>query len=90
MPGRMAPVSNCTVPTRESTSFTVSTAPNLTEQGMLGFLLFFVGINITIGIFNLLPVLPLDGGHIAVVFYEKIRDALRRLRGLAPGGPADV
>ena len=25
----------------------------------------------------------------AVVFYEKIRDAVRRLRGLAPGGPAD-
>ena len=23
------------------------------------------------------------------MFYEKIRDALRRLRGLAPGGPAD-
>ena len=50
---------------------------NLTETGMLGFLLFFVGINITIGIFNLLPLLPLDGGHVVVATYERIREALR-------------
>ena len=46
-------------------------------------------VNVFVGIFNALPLPPLDGGHIAVVFYEKIRDAVRRLRGLAPGGPAD-
>lgn len=50
---------------------------DLTENGMLGFLLFFVGINITIGIFNLLPVLPLDGGHVVIATYERIREALR-------------
>jgi membrane-associated protease RseP (regulator of RpoE activity) len=50
---------------------------DLTENGLLGFLLFFVGINITIGIFNLLPVLPLDGGHVVVATYERIREALR-------------
>lgn len=49
----------------------------LTESGLLGFLLFFVGINITIGIFNLLPVLPLDGGHVVIATYERIREALR-------------
>jgi membrane-associated protease RseP (regulator of RpoE activity) len=49
----------------------------LTENGLLGFLLFFVGINITIGIFNLLPVLPLDGGHVVIATYERIREALR-------------
>ena len=53
---------------------------NLTESGMLGFLLFFVGINITIGIFNLLPLLPLDGGHVVVATYERIREAF------TPGG----
>ena len=35
----------------------------------------FVGllasINFFLGVFNILPLLPLDGGHIAVVFYEK-------------------
>ncbi|MET3860160.1 membrane-associated protease RseP (regulator of RpoE activity) [Dietzia sp. 2505] len=53
------------------------------------FLLFLAGLNLFLGAFNLVPLTPFDGGHIAVVFYEKIRDALRRLRGLAPGGPAD-
>ena len=47
---------------------------NLTEDGALGFLVFFIGINITIGIFNLLPVLPLDGGHVVVATYERIRE----------------
>ena len=55
----------------------VGIGADLTENGLLGFLLFFVGINITIGIFNLLPVLPLDGGHVVVGTYERIREALR-------------
>ncbi|WP_275898237.1 M50 family metallopeptidase [Dietzia sp. Alg238-R159] len=60
------------------------------EQGLWSlFLLFLAGLNLFLGAFNLVPLTPFDGGHIAVVFYEKIRDALRRLRGLAPGGPAD-
>ncbi|AVZ39594.1 MULTISPECIES: RIP metalloprotease [unclassified Dietzia] len=60
------------------------------EQGAWWlFLLFLAGLNLFLGAFNLVPLTPFDGGHIAVVFYEKIRDALRRLRGLAPGGPAD-
>jgi len=55
----------------------VQIGSELTENGLLGFLLFFVGINITIGIFNLLPVLPLDGGHVVIATYERIREALR-------------
>jgi membrane-associated protease RseP (regulator of RpoE activity) len=55
----------------------VGIGADLTENGLLGFLLFFVGINITIGIFNLLPVLPLDGGHVVVGTYERIRELLR-------------
>jgi membrane-associated protease RseP (regulator of RpoE activity) len=30
-------------------------------------------LNIFLGVFNLLPVLPLDGGHIAIATYERIR-----------------
>ncbi|WP_255583946.1 RIP metalloprotease [Dietzia sp. ANT_WB102] len=60
------------------------------EQGLWSlFLLFLAGLNLFLGAFNLVPLTPFDGGHIAVVFYEKLRDAARRLRGLAPGGPAD-
>jgi len=34
----------------------------------------FVAFNIFIGVFNLLPFLPLDGGHIAIATYERIRE----------------
>ena len=34
----------------------------------------FVAFNVFIGIFNLLPLLPLDGGHIAIATYERIRE----------------
>jgi membrane-associated protease RseP (regulator of RpoE activity) len=33
----------------------------------------FFQINMFIGIFNMLPLLPLDGGHAAVAIYERIR-----------------
>ncbi len=59
----------------------VGIGADLTENGLLGFLLFFVGINITIGIFNLLPVLPLDGGHVVVATYERVRELFRPGKG---------
>jgi membrane-associated protease RseP (regulator of RpoE activity) len=37
------------------------------------FLMIFISLNIFIGIFNLLPLLPVDGGHIAIAWFEKIR-----------------
>jgi membrane-associated protease RseP (regulator of RpoE activity) len=60
------------------------------EQGI--WVLFFfllASLNFFIGVFNLLPLLPLDGGHIAVVWYERVRDWIRGLRGKAAGGPVD-
>ena len=39
------------------------------------------GLNLFVGLFNLLPLLPLDGGHIAIAVYEGVRDRIRRLRG---------
>jgi|SRR5580658_974408 membrane-associated protease RseP (regulator of RpoE activity) len=44
-------------------------------------LLIIVSLNIFVGAFNMLPLLPLDGGHIAAIIYEKIRAWLARLRG---------
>ena len=46
-----------------------------------GLLLTLAGLNLFVGVFNLLPLLPLDGGHIAVVWFEAVRDKLRRARG---------
>ncbi|MFB9685607.1 M50 family metallopeptidase [Amycolatopsis plumensis] len=60
------------------------------ERGI--WVLFFfllASLNFFIGVFNLLPLLPLDGGHIAVVWYERVRDWIRARRGKAAGGPVD-
>ena len=49
-------------------------ASQASEQfGLNGFLTIIVLINIFVGMFNLVPLLPLDGGHIAVATYERIR-----------------
>ncbi|GAB2988949.1 site-2 protease family protein [Amycolatopsis acidiphila] len=53
------------------------------------FLILLASLNFFVGVFNLLPLLPLDGGHIAVTWYERVRDWLRGLRGKAAGGPVD-
>ncbi len=45
------------------------------------FLLLVAGVNLFVGVFNLLPLLPLDGGHLAVLGFEQLRDRLRRIRG---------
>jgi membrane-associated protease RseP (regulator of RpoE activity) len=37
------------------------------------FLYLLIMINFFVGIFNLLPLLPLDGGHIAIAWFERIR-----------------
>lgn len=59
----------------------VLAAPEPTSIKVLSFLILVAGINLFVGVFNLLPLLPLDGGHIAVVAFEQARDRLRRLRG---------
>jgi membrane-associated protease RseP (regulator of RpoE activity) len=53
-------------------------------------LLLIVSLNIFVGAFNLLPLLPLDGGHIAVIIYERIRAWLARLRGHPDPGLVDM
>ena len=53
-------------------------------------LLLIASLNIFVGAFNLLPLLPLDGGHIAVIIYERIRAWLARLRGRPDPGLANM
>lgn len=53
------------------------------------FLMMLASLNFFLALFNLIPLPPLDGGHIAVVLFEKIRDAVRRVRGLPPGEPVN-
>ena len=53
-------------------------------------LLIVISVNIFIGLLNLLPLLPLDGGHVAVVLYERLRAWLARLRGKPDPGLVDT
>ena len=46
----------------------------LFEPGRVAvFLVLLAGLNFFVGIFNLLPLLPLDGGHIAIAWFERAR-----------------
>ncbi|MGE5292369.1 MAG: M50 family metallopeptidase [Micromonosporaceae bacterium] len=64
---------------------------NFGWQEKVTFTIFIVAsLNIFVGLFNLLPLLPLDGGHIAVVLYERLRAYIARLRGRADPGLVDM
>lgn len=53
------------------------------------FLYLLAALNFFVGVVNLLPMLPLDGGHIAVNLYERVRNGVRRARGRSDGPPVD-
>ena len=44
------------------------------------FLGIIIQLNIFVGVFNLLPILPLDGGHMAVAIADEVRAFLARIR----------
>ena len=52
--------------------------------------LLLAGLNLFLGLFNLIPLLPLDGGHIAGALWEGLRNAIARLRRRPIPGPVDV
>ena len=54
------------------------------------FLLIVASLNFFVGVFNMLPILPLDGGHMAVAVADEIRAFLARLRGKPRPAPIDV
>jgi membrane-associated protease RseP (regulator of RpoE activity) len=47
-------------------------------------------LNIALFVFNMIPLLPLDGGHIAGALWEGLKKTWARLRGLPDPGPVDV
>lgn len=52
--------------------------------GLVGLLYQFVAFNIFIGVANLMPLPPLDGGHLAVLAYERVRGRDVDMRRLIP------
>jgi membrane-associated protease RseP (regulator of RpoE activity) len=60
------------------------------EQKISLFLSLLASINLVLFLFNLLPIYPLDGGHIAGALYEKARATVARVRGRPDPGPFDI
>jgi RIP metalloprotease RseP len=55
------------------------------EQGHFGDILYiFAIVNVFIGLINLLPLPPFDGGHLAVLAVEKVRGRKVDMRKVAP------
>lgn len=54
------------------------------------FLIIIASLNIFVGVFNLLPLLPLDGGHMAVAIVDGVRRLRAKRRKESPPAPIDV
>jgi membrane-associated protease RseP (regulator of RpoE activity) len=59
-------------------------------QRIAFFLSLLAGINLSLFLFNMLPLLPLDGGHIAGALWESVRRNIARVFRRPDPGPFDV
>ncbi len=55
----------------------------------VAFWFFLAQLNFVLGAVNLIPLLPFDGGHIAIAVFEKIRNMIRSVRGMAAAAPVN-
>ena len=54
------------------------------------FLSLAASLNLFLFLFNLLPILPLDGGHVASALYEGLRRSIAKVRRKPDPGPVDT
>jgi len=57
---------------------TVQLLHQASQSGLPTVLYLLAAINLSFGILNLIPLLPLDGGHVAIALYEGVRSRRRR------------
>ena len=57
---------------------------------LMGLLSLIMSLNLALFVFNLIPLLPLDGGHAAGAIWEGLRRRIARLRNRPDPGPVDV
>ncbi|BBX03219.1 zinc metalloprotease [Mycolicibacterium moriokaense] len=55
----------------------------------VAFWFFLAQLNFVLGAINLVPLLPFDGGHIAIAVFEKIRNMIRSARGRVAAAPVN-
>ncbi|MGH9097405.1 MAG: M50 family metallopeptidase [Acidimicrobiales bacterium] len=63
----------------ESIVGAVGTGGQAVKAGIGDTLIFLVSINLFLGVLNMFPMLPLDGGHVVIAVYERIRSRGRRM-----------
>lgn len=49
------------------------------SDGLKGVLTLLASINVFVGVFNMFPLLPFDGGHAAIAIYERVRSRKGRI-----------
>ncbi|WP_137148139.1 RIP metalloprotease [Mycolicibacterium sp. CR10] len=60
------------------------------DQGLwVAFWFFLAQLNFVLGAINLVPLLPFDGGHIAIAVFEKVRNLFRAALGKVAAGPVN-
>jgi membrane-associated protease RseP (regulator of RpoE activity) len=55
----------------------------------VAFWFFLAQLNFVLGAINLIPLLPFDGGHVAIAVFEKIRNMIRAARGMVAAAPVN-
>ncbi|MFD8895352.1 MULTISPECIES: RIP metalloprotease [unclassified Streptomyces] len=60
------------------------------QHQLVFFLNLLAGFNLSLFLFNMLPLLPLDGGHIAGALWESVRRGVARIFRRPDPGPFDV
>jgi membrane-associated protease RseP (regulator of RpoE activity) len=68
----------------------ISSSGASTGDIVASLLLLIAELNLFVGIFNLLPLLPLDGGHVAIIGFEQVRSRVYRLIGRRDPGRVDI
>ncbi|NBE53219.1 M50 family metallopeptidase [Streptomyces boluensis] len=64
---------------------------DIPPENQIAMMLFLVaGFNLSLFLFNMLPLLPLDGGHIAGALWESLRRGFARILKRPDPGPFDV
>jgi membrane-associated protease RseP (regulator of RpoE activity) len=68
--------------TRPTTLYGVATVSDDVGEsgGLMGVLYMLAVLNVFVGVFNMMPLLPLDGGHAAIAVYERIQEKRRHTR----------